>query len=117
MLLCWLAAAEDALREAIELAPDDPELRAHEVMQLANVYHLAGKAATAERLYAWLVAQVDHAGDYTRGLALANLAAMAASRRERDQARNLYTDALDLLRAAGAEEEAERVAADLAALE
>jgi len=42
---------------------------------------------------------------------------MAASRRERDQARNLYTDALDLLRAAGAEEEAERVAADLAALE
>lgn len=116
MLLGWLAEAEAALREAIELAPDDSELRANEVMQLANVCHLAGKAATAERLYAWLVTQADHAGNRTRGLALANLAAMAASRKERDQARNLYTDALDLLRAAGATE-AERVAAALAALE
>jgi tetratricopeptide (TPR) repeat protein len=116
MLLGRLAQAEAALREAIELAPDDSELRANEVMQLANVYHFAGKEATAERLYAWLATQADHAGNRTRGLALANLAAMAASRRDRDQARSLYTDALDLLRAAGATE-AERVAAALAALE
>ena len=85
-------------------------------MQLANVCHLAGKTAIAERLYALLVTHADHAGDRTRGLALANLAAMAASRRERDRARNLYTDALDLLRAAGAAE-AEQVAAALAELE
>jgi tetratricopeptide (TPR) repeat protein len=116
MLLGRLAEAEAALREAIELAPDDSELRTVEVMQLANVYHLAGNAATAERLYAWLVAQVDQAGNRTRGLALANLAAMAASRGERDQARNHYTEALDLLRAAGAAE-AEQIAADLAELE
>ena len=116
MLLGWLAKAEAALREAIELAPDDSELRTNEVMQLANLYQLAGKAATAERLYAWLVTQADHAGERTRGLALANLAAMAASRGERDRARNLYTDALDLLRAAGTAE-AEQVAAALAALE
>jgi tetratricopeptide (TPR) repeat protein len=116
MLLGSLADALTILREAIELAPDGSELRTHEVMQLANVHHLAGKAATAERLYAWLVTQTGHAGDRTRGLALANLAAMAARRGERDQARNLYAEALDLLRADGGAE-AEQVAAALAALE
>ena len=116
MLLGRLAESEVALREAIKLAPADSELRANEVMQLANIYHFAGQVTAAERLYAWLVTQDDHAGKKTRGLALANMAAMAAGRGERNYARNLYTDALDLLRAAGAAE-AGRVAAALAELE
>jgi tetratricopeptide (TPR) repeat protein len=116
MLLGALAEAEAALLEAIHLTPVDSELRAQEVMQLANVYHIAGEVRTAERLYAWLITQVDHTGKRTRGLALANLAAMAAGRMERDHAKSLYTEALDLLRAAGATE-AERAAAALAELE
>ncbi len=115
MVLGRLGDAEAALREAIELAPDDSELRSHEVMQLANVYQLAGDSATAQRLFTWLVTQPSQAGDRTMGLALANLAAMAAGRGEQDQARNLYTAALVKLRAAGAAE-AERIAAAIAEL-
>ena len=116
MLLGELAEAEAALLEAIDLAPVDSGLRAREVMQLANVYHVAGEAGTAERLYAWLVTQVDHTDKRTRGLALANLAAIAAGRSELNYARSLYTEALDLLRSAGATE-AEQAAAALAELE
>jgi tetratricopeptide (TPR) repeat protein len=115
MELGRLGDAAASLRAAVELAPDDSELRTHAVVQLANVYQLADDEVTAERLYAW-VATADHTGDRTRGLALANLAVMAAHRGEPDQVRNLYTAALESLRAAGAVE-AEQVAAALAELE
>jgi tetratricopeptide (TPR) repeat protein len=116
MLLGRLADAQAALREAIELAPGDSALRTHEMMQLAKVYQLAGDQARARPLYERIVTQAGHAGDRTAGLALANLAAMAARRGESDQASNLYTAALDKLRAAGVAE-AEQVAAALAELE
>jgi tetratricopeptide (TPR) repeat protein len=118
MQLRRLADAQAALERAIELAPEGSELLRSEVGQLATVHRLAGDEDHAAALYLWVVEQgsADHADGRTTGLAAANLAAMAGSRGRSDVARSLYTDALAILRAAGAEE-AEQVAVELAKLE